>query len=169
MRDPTRRKVRRFPPVLLGVLLGTWLLLNQTTAPAQIVLGAVLAAALVAASATLRPLQPRLRRPLLIVRLIWIVFVDIVRSNVAVARIILGLTGGRRVVSGFVDIPLDLRDPHGLAVLSMIVTSTPGTVWVGYAEGVGRLTLHVLDLKDEAEWIVWIKQRYEAPLRGIFE
>ena len=59
--------------------------------------------------------------------------------------------------------------PTVLTVLSMIVTSAPGTVWVEYAEDVGRLTLHVLDLKDEAEWIVWIKRRYEAPLIGIFE
>jgi len=44
--------------------------------------------------------------------------------------VILGLTGSRRVHSGFLHIPLDLRDPHGLAVLAAIITSTP-TSWVG--------------------------------------
>jgi multicomponent K+:H+ antiporter subunit E len=169
VRDLIRRAPRRLPPVLLGGLLVMWLLMNQTFSAAQIVLGSVLAGALVWASATLRPLQPKLHRVHLAASLISIVLVDIVRSNVAVARIILGLTGGRRVVSGFVDIPLELRDPHGLAALAVIVTSTPGTVWVDLAEDGSRLTLHVLDLKDEAECVRWIKQRYEAPLMRIFE
>jgi multicomponent K+:H+ antiporter subunit E len=33
----------------------------------------------------------------------------------------------------------------------------------------GTLTVHVLDLKDEAAWIRWIKERYERPLMRIFE
>ncbi len=51
----------------------------------------------------------------------------------------------------------------------IIVTSTPGTVWAGLSPAGDALTLHVLDLKDEAEWIRLIKQRYERPLMRIFE
>jgi multicomponent K+:H+ antiporter subunit E len=68
-----------------------------------------------------------------------------------------------------VDIPLELRDPHGLAALAVIVTSTPGTVWAGLSPDGGTLTLHVLDLQDDAEWIHVIKHRYERPLMRIFE
>ena len=83
--------------------------------------------------------------------------------------IMFGLARGRRVRSGFLDIPLELRDPHGLAGLAMIVTSTPGTVWVELAPDGSRVTLHILDLRDEEYWINWIKNRYERPLRRIFE
>ena len=76
-------------------------------------------------------------------------FWDIVRSNFAVARIVLGLVGTRQVRSGFVQIPLDLREDHGLAVLACIVTSTPGTVWAGLSPDGATLTLHVLDLQDQ--------------------
>ncbi|MBN1237901.1 MAG: Na+/H+ antiporter subunit E, partial [Gammaproteobacteria bacterium] len=93
----------------------------------------------------------------------------VVRSNLGVARIVLGLVRDREVRSGFVQVPLDLRDPHGLAVLAAILTSTPGTVWVDLAGDGTRVTLHVLDLRDEAEWIDWIKNRYERPLMRIFE
>jgi multicomponent K+:H+ antiporter subunit E len=31
------------------------------------------------------------------------------------------------------------------------------------------LTLHVLDLQSEQEWIDWIKNRYERLLLGVFE
>ena len=101
--------------------------------------------------------------------LLLVVFWDIVRSNVAVARIVLGLVGSREVRSGFVQIPLDLRDRTALAVLAAIVTSTPGTVWAGLSPDRATLTLHVLDLEDEGQWIQTIKQRYERRLMGIFE
>jgi multicomponent K+:H+ antiporter subunit E len=101
--------------------------------------------------------------------LLFRVLLDIVKSNIAVGRIVLGLTHGREVKSGFLDIPLEMRDPHGLAVLAMIVTATPGTVWAGLAEDSSVVRLHVLDLQDPDAWIRTIKQRYEGPLREIFE
>jgi multicomponent K+:H+ antiporter subunit E len=169
MRDTTLPAGRRFPPVLIAMLLGMWLLLNQTVAPGQIVLGLLLAVTLTAAVSSLRPLQPHIARANVAARLALMVLIDITRSNIGVARIILGLVGQRDIRSGFVDIPLDMRDPHGLAVLAIIVTSTPGTVWVDLARDGSRLTLHVLDLRDESEWIHWIKTRYERPLMEIFE
>ena len=163
------RASRSFPPVLIVSLTVIWLMLNQSLAPGQLVLGAILGVLLAYGSSSLRPLQPRLRNLHLAPGLLAMVFLDIVRSNVSVARIVLGLVRDREVRSGFLDIPLDMRDPHGLAVLATIVTSTPGTVWVDLAADGSRLTLHVLDLKDEGAWIRWIKDRYERPLMRIFE
>ena len=160
---------KRFPPLLFLSLVVIWLLLNQTLALGYVVLGAVLAAALCWLAADLRPLQPRIRRPWLALVVAVLVLIDIVRSNIGVFRIVLGLVRDREVKSGFVRIPLDMRDPHGIAVLSTIVTSTPGTVWVALAPDGRFVTLHVLDLRDEEEWIRWIKDRYERHLMRIFE
>ncbi|KAK0351365.1 hypothetical protein LTR94_025239, partial [Friedmanniomyces endolithicus] len=78
---------------------------------------------------------------------------DVVRSNWAVTQII--LAGRRRErTSGFIHVPLDLRDRYGLAVLAVIITSTPGTLWVEYEAQTGRLLLHVLDLVDEETWAI---------------
>jgi hypothetical protein len=63
-----------------------------------------------------------------------------------------------------VDIPLELRNPYGLAMLAGIITSTPGTLWVAFDEASGVLTIHVFDLVDEAEWVRTIKGRYERLL-----
>ena len=98
-----------------------------------------------------------------------LLLIEIVKSNIAVGRIVLGLVRDREIRSGFLDIPLELRDPHGLAALATIITATPGTVWAGQSDDGTRLTLHVLDLDDEQRWIAYIKQRFEAPLRRIFE
>ena len=158
------------PPILLVLgLTGMWLLLNGTLAFGQILLGLSLSALIVFGFRVVRPAQPSLRRPLKALLLLWRVFVDILRSNVAVARIVLGLNGKRVLRSGFLDVPLDLRDPNGLAALATIVTSTPGTVWVDLSLDGATLTLHVLDLRDEQAWIDTIKQRYESLLMEIFE
>jgi len=159
---------RVFPyPLMMASLVAMWLALNGVS-PGQVLLG--IAVALVAAQglAALHPAKPRLRRWDLIPKLIAIVLYDIVRSNAAVVSIILG--GSRRPRrSGFVSIPLDLRDPTGLAVLSIIITSTPGTAWFDYNAARGLLLIHVFDLVDEDGWRALIKSRYEHLLMEIFE
>jgi multicomponent K+:H+ antiporter subunit E len=158
------------PPIFLMLaLLAMWLLLQGSLAPAQIALGLVLSVGATLAFRATRPVRPALKKPLVALRLLGRVLLDILRSNLAVARIILGLVRDREVRSGFLRIPLDLRDPHGLAVLATIVTSTPGTVWADLARDGSTLTLHVLDLQNEEEWIRTIKERYEQALREIFE
>lgn len=159
---------RKVPPVLTGALLVMWLLLNDALSIGHLVLGLTFAVALAWSSGALRPLQPRIRRAHLALVLLGFVLHDIVRSNIGVARIVLGLTR-REVRSGFVKIPLDLTDAHGLAVLACIVTATPGTVWVDHDVATSTLTLHVLDLKNESEWIHWIKDRHERLLVGLFQ
>lgn len=160
---------KRFPLLLCLVMLVMWLLLNASLSFGQVLLGALLTLGLLGLAKRLRPVRPRLARPLLLLPLIPVVLADVLRSNIGVARVVLGLTGGRPVNSGFLDIPLDLRDPHALAVLAAIITSTPGTSWAGVSPDGKWLKLHVLDLQDDQYWIDTIKQRYEQPLMRIFE
>jgi len=67
-----------------------WLLLNQSLAPGHWLLGLLFAVVVAALAKRLRPLGARPKRPLLAVQLLWHVFCDIVRSNIAVSSIILG-------------------------------------------------------------------------------
>ena len=163
-----RAFARSISPVLALGLTVLWLVLNQTLAPGHIVLGALLGTGVSWAGSTLRPVQAIVRRVDLGVALLFVVLMDIIRSNIGVTAIVLGLTGDREINTNFVDIPLKMRDPHGLAVLSMIVTSTPGTVWVGLSPDQSVLRLHVLDLVDEEYWVDLIKNRYERQLMRIF-
>jgi multicomponent K+:H+ antiporter subunit E len=159
---------QRISPMLVIVLTTIWLLLNQTLAPAHLALGIALSLVLAWFGAALRPLRASLQRLDLAANLFFVVLWDVIRSNVAVARIVLGPTGAREIRSGFVQIPMDLREDHGLAVLACIITATPGTVWAGLSPDRRTLTIHVLDLKDDREWIDTIKQRYEHRLIRIF-
>ncbi|HET8727705.1 MAG TPA: Na+/H+ antiporter subunit E [Alphaproteobacteria bacterium] len=153
-------------PLLALSLLVMWVLLNGLSV-GDVLLGGAIATFASWAMGALQPSKPRLRRWDLIPKLIGVVLYDIVRSNVAVAAVI--LRGSRDRVSGFVTIPLDMRDRTGLAILACIVTSTPGTAWVEYDSARSTLLLHVFDLVDESAWVELIKHRYEHPLMEIFE
>jgi multicomponent K+:H+ antiporter subunit E len=157
-----------FPLVALG-LLAMWLLLTESVSPGAILLGSVLAVGGAWALAALVPQRVRLRRLGTVPGLVLLVLVEVVRSNNAVARIILGreAIAGRR--SGFVRVPLDMRSPQGLAALACILTATPGTVWVDYDRAEGTMLLHVLDLIDEEAWVRIIKDKWERRLMDIFE
>ena len=161
--------MRRIPLLFPLGLAALWLVLVDSLSLGNILLGLVVAFFMVLSFQKLRPVRPTLRRVHVGVNLAFVVLLDIIRSNIAVGRIVLGITGGRVVKSEFLDIPLDLRDPHGLAALAMIVTATPGTVWSGLASDSSVMKLHVLDLQDPEQWIRTIKQRYEKPLMEIFE
>jgi multicomponent K+:H+ antiporter subunit E len=154
-------------PIASAGLLVLWLLLNQSLSLGHVVLGSVMAVVGGWGLSALGPPKARPKRLGAVFRLAALVLVDIVRSNVAVACIILGFERSRRT-SGFVEIPLELRDPYGLVALACIITSTPGTVWVNFNEASGALTIHVLDLVDETEWVRTIKGRYERLLLEIF-
>src|SRR3546814_2147105 len=97
-------------PLLSLALLVLWLLLNQSLTPGQIILGVVLGIGGAVALTALEPPKLRLRRPGAILELSFLVLVDIVRSNIAVAQIILG-PRRKDVTSGFTRIPLDMRAP----------------------------------------------------------
>lgn len=154
-------------PLLSALLVLIWLIFNQSVAPGTVLPGVAFGIVLGRMFDLLDPPKARLRHYPLLLRLFVRVVLDIVRSNLAVARIV--LFGKRPMHSGFVAIPLQLTDRYGLAVLSCIITSTPGTIWVSYDSSANILLIHVLDLVDEAGWIDSIKQRYERPLLEIFQ
>lgn len=149
-----------------AILILFWLLLNGFTL-GQFILAIVLAGILSLAAIPFRPIRATLSHPLLSLRLCWHVAVDIVISNYDVGMIVL-FPKKTKPTPGFLDIPLDLTDPHGLAALACIITYTPGTVWSGFNEETNTLTLHILDLKDEQLWLNTIQKRYQAPIIKIF-
>lgn len=160
---------RLFPaPLLSFALAGMWLLLNHSMSAGHLILAAIVGVAIPLLTRGLRPLPVRVRRPGAILRLALSVMVDTSLSNLNVVRFLL-FKSQRRHPPGFVQIPLDLRDANGLAVLAVIVCITPGTSWAELSLDRSVLMLHVLELDSHEAVIGHIKQRYERPLMEIFE
>lgn len=156
-------------PLTSAALFTVWLLINQSVEPAHLLLALVLAMGIPILTRPLQPLaDPRLLKPLMLLRLLGMSLVEIIRSCFNVSRIILFVKSGAGN-SQFMRIPLDLQDRYGLALLSCLINSTPGTVWVEILPDSHELALHVFDLHNEQWWIDTIKTRYEKPLIEIFE
>ncbi|KPF43490.1 Na+/H+ antiporter subunit E [Rhizobium sp. AAP43] len=152
-------------PVLSACLVIMWLLLNDFTL-GHLLLGSVVAVFGGWALASLRPDKPKIRKWHLIPKLAFLVFVDIIRSNAAVALLI--VQGKRRPhTSGFIRLPLEIEHPMALAAMAVILTSTPGSAWLAYDSRKKTVLIHVLDLVDEEAWIATVKHRYEALLLEI--
>ncbi len=154
-------------PVISAMLLGTWLLLNESLSTAQILLGSAIAV-------TGSWILVRLEAPSLLFRRLWVilrlgieVIVDMARSNYRVARLTLKDKPDR--TPGFVRIQLSVRSHYSLALLACIITATPGTSWVAYDPAKNVLIIHVLDLVDDDDWGEIIRVRYEGLLKEIFE
>jgi multicomponent K+:H+ antiporter subunit E len=98
--------------------------------------------------------------------MLWILGWDIVLSNIEVARRVLGAE--RAITPGFIWVPLDIGNIHGIAALTSIITLTPGTLSAVLSDDRRYLLVHVFNLKDAQEVIDQIKRRYEAPLMEIF-
>ena len=153
---------------LTALLFVVWLLLNQSVSPGTLLMGAVLAVLVPLGTKSLRPGSVTMRKPLVAFKLWAIVMRDFVRSNIRVATLIL-TRRPRDIPSGFLLVPLDMRDPHALALLAMILCLTPGTAWAEVSRDRSMLLLHVFEIVDADAMVAMIKQRYERPLMEIFE
>lgn len=154
-------------PVLAVVLLIVWALLWNSAEPGVLLLGAVFAVAIAHWTNTFWPDPVRFCNVGALLRFIPLVLYDIVVANLKVARLILGPT--RKLRPRFLIIPLEISDPHAVVALASTITLTPGTVSVELSEDRRTLYVHALDVDDPEAEVRNIKQRYERPLKEIFE
>lgn len=159
---------RLLPHPLLTVSLATlWLLLvNQLTA-GHVVLGALLGWLIPFATSSFWPERIRIRHPLALLRYLVVFVADIVRGSFLVAWLI--LLGPKRLRPVFVEVPLALETDLAISLLANTISLTPGTVSAKLSADKRTLIVHTLDTGDAAALIAEIKQRYEAPLKQIFE
>ncbi len=154
-------------PVLSAMLLGLWLLFQQSAGLGHVLVGAVLALGIPLAVAPLLPEQVIFRRPLAILKIIAYASIDIVRSNLAVFWVL--IHPNAKPTAGFVEVDLELTHPFGLAVLACLVTAIPGSAWLEYDRTRSVVLIHVFDIMDEAEWVRTLKSRYEKPLIEVLQ
>lgn len=154
-------------PALAAFMVLVWMLLLESAAFGVVLLGIILSVAITRWSTVFWADQVSFFRPGLLLKLVPLVLWDILVANVIVAKLILG--PNRRLQPGFLAIPLDVTDPHAVTALASIITLTPGTVSAQLSDDARTLYVHALNVSDPDAEIHHIKQRYEAPLKEIFE
>lgn len=163
----TRLRKRLIPSLPLSLTVFCfWLLLNSEISWGHTLMAVLLAVVIPLFAARLDREFARIGRLRKIPRMLWILGWDILLSNIEVARRVLGPE--RAITPGFIWVPLDIGNIHGIAALTSIITLTPGTLSAVLSDDRRYLLVHVFNLKDEQEVIDQIKRRYEAPLMEIF-
>lgn len=149
-------------------LLIVWLMLNNSLSPGHILLGTVLGVVIPLVCQPLRIPQPKFKRPIKLFSYTLLVLIDVVKANIEVALLVLGPSS--RINPGFVAIPLDLQEALPITMLASTVTMTPGTVSAELSSDKKFIYVHVLNMpEDEQEVVDFIKTRYEANIKEIFE
>lgn len=153
-------------PLLTPLLAVIWLLLNNSLAPGQVLLGLLLGWAIPKFTLAFWPEAVRIHKPWVVLRFAAVLVYDIVVANVSVAKLI--LAGPRNLRPLFVVVPLDMSDDFAISLLANTVCLTPGTVSAKLSADRKALLVHALDAESPDEVIQVIKTRFEAPLKEIF-
>ncbi len=157
-----------FPtPIMSALIFAVWLVVNQSASVGHILLALLLAVLVPLFTLPFRPQRARVKSWGTVLRLGLIVLYDIVLSNIQLARQVLGPES--RLTPHYVWIPLDLRDEHAIITLAGIITMTPGTLSCDVSDDHRFLLVHAFSTDDPAALAQGIKERYETPLREIFE
>lgn len=162
------KKSRLLPnPALTLLLTALWLLLNNTLGVGHILLGLFLGWAIPLLISGFLIEVPPVRKPLKLCLFMLKVFYDIVIANMHVAKLVLGPRENLR--PAFIEVPMVIENDFVLAMLTSIISLTPGTVSAGLSEDHKVLILHALDAPDIETLVADVKSSYEAPLLEIFE
>ena len=154
-------------PLLTPALAAIWLLLNNSLAPGQILLGVLLGWLIPLFTLRFWPETVRIRRPWVLLRFLALVLMDIVLANLVVAWRILG--NPERLRPAFIEVPLALESDLAISLLANTICLTPGTVSAQLSPDRRTLLVHALDAPDPEAVRAAIKSRYEAPLKAVFE
>lgn len=154
-------------PLLTPLLALIWVLLVNSFSLGAILFGLVLGWAIPLFTLRFWPDRVYVRKPLMLLRFLFVLLYDILAANLAVAWLI--LRGPGRVEPAFVVVPLTLRSDLGISLLANTISVTPGTVSSWLSPDRRSLIVHGLNVTDPAALVDTIKHRYEAPLLQIFE
>lgn len=155
-----------FPhPLVSFIVFSSWLMLQHSLSLGNILLALLFGWAIPKWIQNFVVLAPNIVWSVAI-KLFFVVFWDVIVSNVRVAKLILGRSD--RLHPKWFRVPLETDHDQVNTLLAMIITTTPGTVSAGIDQERGDILVHSLDTTDEQADIDEIKRRYEEPLIRIF-
>jgi multicomponent K+:H+ antiporter subunit E len=154
-------------PLLSILLLVVWLLLVRSIAFGHLLLGTFFAILIPLFTYRFWDLEPHVGRPLLLARFLLRVLADIVIANLEVAWLI--VNPRRRLRPHFIEYPLMLEKRFTITLLANTISLTPGTVSANLRMDGETLLIHALDVEDDDALIATIRERYERPLKEIYE
>ncbi len=163
---PMNRRSYIPDPLNFTILVVVWLLLTHQFSFGNLLLACILAWLIPVGVGRIRTATVPVRKPLKLIAFVGVLLMDIIVSNIVVAKQVLG--SPERLQPGFVAIPLDLTEALPITLLASTISLTPGTVSIEMTDDRKTLYVHALHVVSETALVARIKHRYEQPLKEIF-
>ena len=151
---------------LLNLVLAlTWAALQGELNTANLVIGFLVSGVVIYLFRRMffRPLY--FRKVALGVTLVLVFFKELLKSNIAVLRVV--LSPRLRVRSGVIAVPTELTNDMALTMLANMITLTPGTLTLDISPDRRYLYVHTLNLDDPEGVKEEIRTAFEMYLREL--
>lgn len=106
-----------------------------------------------------------LKRLYWMIRLFFVFIIELIKANIDVVRIV--MAPKIDIHPGFYAYPNDLEEEWEVALLSTLITLTPGTVVVAISEDYSIIYIHGLDMDDADTEIATIKTSFENVIKEV--
>lgn len=153
-------------PLLSLVLVVLWMALLNDFSAGGLLVGAVLGVIIPIVTSHFWPGRPPIRAYGKTISYILLLAWDVLVANLQVAWLI-AFRPAERLNSRWIAVPIELKSPEAITLLSATITLTPGTVTSDISADGRSLLVHCLDAPDAVAQVNEIKTRYERRIKEI--
>ncbi|CDZ99152.1 Na(+)/H(+) antiporter subunit E1 [Jeotgalicoccus saudimassiliensis] len=152
--------------LMINVLLAfLWVFMNGDFTVGTFVTGYLIGLVAVYVLRNFLPGRFYIKRLYWIIKLFFIFIIELTKANLEVVRIV--MSPKIDIHPGFYAYPSDLEEEWEVALLSTLITLTPGTVVVAISEDYSNIYIHGLDMEDADEEIENIKTSFENVIKEV--
>lgn len=152
--------------VMINVILAlAWMFMNSNFTSQGFFVGYILGIIAVFIIRRFLPGRFYMKRVWALLKLMLIFLWEMIKANIGVVRIV--LDPKIEIHPGFFAYPTDLEDDWEIALLSALVTLTPGTLIVAISDDQRTMYIHALNLKEADTEIENIKKNFEAVIKEV--
>ena len=152
--------------LLVNIILAfLWMFMNADMSVGTFVTGYLIGLVAVYLFRNFLPGRFYLRRLYLMIKLLFIFIIELVKANIDVVKIV--MSPKIDIHPGFYAYPSDLQEEWEVALLSTLITLTPGTVVVAISDDYSIIYIHGLDMDDADEEIDNIKAAFENVIKEV--
>lgn len=152
--------------LLINIVLAfLWVFMNAEFTIGTFVTGYIIGLVAVYILRNFLPGRFYLKRLYWMIRLFFIFIIELIKANLEVVRIV--VSPKIDIHPGFYAYPNDLEEEWEVALLSTLITLTPGTVVVAISEDYSIIYIHGLDMEDADVEIENIKTSFENVIKEV--
>ena len=152
--------------ILINLLLAVlWMFMGSEFSVASFTAGYIMGLLVVFMMRRFLPGSFYIKRVWRIIKLFFIFIIEMVKANIDVVKIV--LSPKIDVHPGFYAYPCDLEEDWEVALLSSLITLTPGTVVVAIADDHSTIYIHGVDMRSADEEIENIKRSFEKVIKEV--